>query len=182
MGTRTAKLSIEVDIKGQIQNLLGTGKGTAQMRHDRKKILELLNGTTENKADRVWYDEARSLSVGTEDIDVYDFAAQNIGAGAGADALGQTLTLAEITLIAIFNNDADGFLHIGGKSATTAWNSLFNGDDDAVLVIPPGGFAIIACPDDPAYAVADTTNHLLQIEAVTADVDDWDIYIAGRSA
>ncbi len=183
MGTRSAKASLKLDIDLLIANALGTTKGTPKARLP--KILELAfaSGTTANKADRAWWSLGRALAVGSEDFDLYDLASVDIGAGAGLDPLGQALAFAEICLLIVVNNDADGSLRVGGKATTAAWNSPFGGsDDDAYILIPPGGFIVLACPSDPAWVVADTSNHLLKVEAITADVSDYDIILLGRSA
>ena len=66
---------------------------------------KLTDGTTVNTADRVWEDTARPiLSAASENIDLYDLAAFDIGAGAGLDALGQALAFAEIVCILVENN------------------------------------------------------------------------------
>lgn len=179
--TRTAKLNAKMEFIINAGNALGAnGNAVAQKR---KPIeIELLSGTTINKCDRVWFDENRSLAVGTEDLDIYDLGSEDMGAGAGKDPLGQALTFAEIVALIVVNDDADGTLKLGGKGDTTAWNSLFGGDDDAVLVVPPLTAVAIVCRSDPGYAVADVSNHILKVEAANADVGDWSIYLVGRSA
>ena len=179
--TRTAKLNAKVEFTLKASNALGANGDAVASK--RKLIeIELLSGTTLGKCDRIWFDEGRSLSVGTEDLDLYDLGSEDMGAGAGNDPLGQTLTFAEIVALIVVNDDADGTLKLGGKGDTTAWNSLFGGDDDAVLVVPPLTAVVIICRSDPGFAVADSSNHILQVEAATADVDDWSIYLVGRSA
>lgn len=143
----------------------------------------LTSGTAANKADIFWADRDRTVTSGnTEDIDVYDLGSLDVGAGAGKDALGQAVTMAEIVAVLIECSAASaGTLLVGGKAASTAWNSLFNGDDDAVLVVKPGGAFLVFAPTDPAYAVADTSNHLLTMAASGGNVT-YSITILGRSA
>jgi hypothetical protein len=141
------------------------------------------SGTTANKADMVWCDNARTITSGnTEDIDVYDLAAFDIGGGAGKDAVGLSWVAVEITTILVTSSTASvGDLHVGGKAATTAWNSPFNSDDDALVVVKPGGMFMLHAPTDAAYAVADTTNHLLTMGASGGNVT-YSVMLVGRSA
>jgi len=44
-----------------------------------------------------------------------------------------------------------------------------------------GGLFLLAAPDDPAYAVADTSNHLLRVNASGGNIT-YDIAILGRNA
>lgn len=143
----------------------------------------LSSGTGANAADRIWSDLDRALSSGaTEDIDVYDLAAFDIGQGAGKDASGASWALAEVVCLLVYNaSTSAGTLLVGGKGTTAAWNSIFNGDDDAKLPIVPGGWFQIFAPTDPAYAVADTSNHLLKMEASGGAVT-YGVVIIGRSA
>lgn len=182
MGTRTATGNISVSVQGTPANALSADDVSVSVLMSLAVNEALTSGTGASNTDRVWQDKGRSLAVGTEDIDVFDFAGEDVGAGAGLDALGQAITLAEIMCIFVRNRSTNGaILDIGGKSATTAWNSLFVADDDAKLRIHPTGFACIGSVADPAYAVADTTNHLLTMTASVATVT-YDIMILGRSA
>ena len=149
-----------------------------------KPTTTFTSGTTDSKANRIWSDTERTLTSGnSEDIDLYDFGALDIGGGAGKDALGQTLTLAEVTGLHVYvHSTSTGSLLVGGKAAATAWNSLFGGsDDDAFLLLKPGSTFYIDCPPDPAYAVTDTSNHLLKMAASGGDVT-YDITVMGRNA
>lgn len=178
--TRSAKANITILIEALARSAVGKNK--AEHREKAKIELDFTSGTGLGQIDRFWCSKGRSLAVGSEDIDLFDFAGEDVGGGAGNDAIGQAMALAEIAGILVVNNDDDGTLRIGGKGDTTAFNTLFNADDDALIVVPPRGVALIATRAAAAFAVADTSNHILKVEAVTADVGDWDLYIIGRSA
>lgn len=142
------------------------------------------SGTGAGQADRFWQSTGRTLaSGGAEDIDVYDLGSLDIsGAGAGRDALGQAWTVAEIAGMLVFNRAASaGKLLIGGKGTSAAWSDWLNANDDAELTLPPSGIFLIAATNDPAWAVADTTNHLLTMTASGGAVT-YDLYLLGRSA
>lgn len=147
-------------------------------------LTALANGTSANQADMVWGDEARALaSAATENLDVYDLAAFDIGAGAGKDAVGQAWAAVEIVGFLIHNRPTStGDLIIGGEGSGAAWNSPFNASDTAKLgPLGPGGFALYFDPTNPALAVADSTNHLLKFEASGGDLT-YDVFLIGRSA
>lgn len=140
------------------------------------------NGTGANQADTIWSSGNRALSSGAnESLDLYDLGTIDLGAGAGKDALGQSVANVEIVGLLIVHKSGTGTLLVGGGGATTAWNSMFNGDDDAQLVVKPGGRVLVLCPPDPAYAVADTTNHTLKMEASGGAVT-YSITVLSRSA
>ena len=144
----------------------------------------LADGTAANQTDLFPQDIARTLTSGNnEDIDVFDWAQSNPGPGAGRDLIGNTLTLVEIVGVLIFNQTSSaGSITIGNNNTVAAWNSPFNASDTgAVGPIGPGGWFMIFDPSDPAFAVADTSNHLLRITATGGNVT-YDIYMAGRSA
>ena len=184
MGTRSANVKLGVTLSGAASNLLVDGNepnGTAAFNLSNVISKQLSNGIAAAQVDRIWQDLGRTLAVGTEVIDLYDFAAQDIGAGVGLDPLGQALALEEIALIMINNKSATGTLLVGGEGSTAAFNALFNGVDTSVLTIPPLGMLLLAVESKPGYDVEDAANHLLQLEAVGGTVT-YDIIIAGRSA
>ena len=142
------------------------------------------SGTTASKADIVWSDTDRAiLSGANDDLDLYDLGSIDIGGGAGKDALGNAIAIAEIVAILIRNDSTStGSLIIGGEGSGAAWNSPFNASDTATMgPIAPGGWFYLFNPADPAWTVADATNHLLRINASGGNVT-YDIAFLGRSA
>ncbi len=137
------------------------------------------NGTGADQVQRLWSSKTRSLSSASENLDLFDLASVDVGAGAGLDSLGQAFALTGIKALYVHNDAASAVdLLVGGVSATTAWNTLFNGDDDAKLTIHPGGTVIAITPKAVGYLVADTANHLLKIEAA-GGAATYDIAILG---
>jgi hypothetical protein len=178
----TLTSAVRVNMSAVLQNVLNNSLGTAAANIELASVFTLTDGTTTDKADKVWASTGRTLS-GTADetIDVYDFGSLDIGAGAGKDPLSGTLALAEIAFIIVVNRSTStGTLTIGADGTTAAWNSPFNADDDAALTLKPGMIFLIGGGADPAFAVADTSNHLLKM-ASSANLT-YDIYIIGRSA
>lgn len=141
--------------------------------------LDLTSGTTVGTADRSCQDATRTLAgSATEDLDLYDLA----GFDSNTDLLRNAVTFAEIVGLLIVNSSASvGNLLVGGKGTTAAWNSLFNANDDAELTLLPDSFILLGTKNDPGWAVADSSNHLLTMTASGGAVT-YSIYVVGRSA
>jgi hypothetical protein len=145
-----------------------------------KFSLALTAGTTADKADLFYQETDKALtSASTHDLDIYDMAIFD----ATTDLLGNAVVNVEVVAIIVRNQAASvGTLLLGNNGTTAAWNSMFGGSDDTgFLSIPPGGFFMLAAPVNPAYAVADTTNHLLRVTASGGNIT-YDIGILSRSA
>lgn len=180
--TRTlSSFKAKASLGATLANLLNSG--TARVDQVIDAIVAFTTGTAAGQADRIWVDIDRALSGATsENIDLYDLASLDIGAGAGKDGLGQAVALAEICGILVLNQSTStGNITLGGEGSGAAWNSLFSGSDSFTLgPITPGNFFEATNSAKPAWAVADTTNHLLKI-ASSADLT-YSIVILGRSA
>lgn len=175
-------------MKATLQNLVDGDTLTASVAQgfEATPSTALTNGTGANQADVIWSDQSRTLSASaTENVDVYDLGTIDIGAGAGLDALGQAVANAEVVGVVVkVDSSSGGTLLIGGEGSGAAWNSIFNGSDTATLgPIGAGGFVVLYNPVDPAFAVADTTNHLLKFaEAGGASSVTYSIGLIARSA
>lgn len=187
MGTRSTSNGVaKVELGGTISNVLDSDStGTVSVDAKHTITLSFTSGTTANKADRIWHDKGRTLAQNaSESLDLYDLGSVDIGAGAGLDALGQSWAIAEVVGVLIHNkSDSSGNLLIGGEGSAAAWNSLFNASDSAVIgpIYPDGWFAVYN-PADPAFLVADSSNHLLKIAEANVGSVEYDITIIGRSA
>lgn len=174
---------VKCSLTGTLTNTLSSSNGSVPFELNHDYTLTLTSGTSASMADRAWTSTSRSLSGATsEDIDMYDLASINIGAGAGLDPLGQSWATVEVVAVMITNDSTStGNLTVGGKAATTAWNSPFSASDDYTFgPIMPGGVLLFASPANPAYAVADVSNHLLKIASSASAT--YTISILARSA
>ena len=151
---------------------------TTSTRQDQMKgtvTLQLSNGTSDNQADRQYSEEKSIAASGTYDLDL---------AGAVEDALGETLTLAEIVGIFVRNKSAAVTTTVSvGAAASNPVASLF-GDTSDVDVIPGnGGVWLRGSPADGGFAVAagsaDTLRFTNNDGSNGATIE---IYIVGRSA
>jgi hypothetical protein len=112
---------------------------------------------------------------------VFDFAGIDVGSGAGNDALGQAMALAEITGIFIENDaGSSGNLVVGNDGTSAEWDSLIG--NNGTIILKPGEFFLAGAAADPAWAVVDTSNHLLKFEAPSGAVTYHIHAILGRSS
>lgn len=175
-------IQMQAILKATVRNTLTNGDPINAPQGE-ARALAFVDGTGEGQSDRFWYAENRTLlDTVSEDLDVYDLAAFDIGGGAGKDALGQTWALVEATALMVYNNDSStGNLIIGNKASAAAWNDPFNGDDEGMIKLPPDGVFLIACRNNPAWAVADSSNHLLKFLASGGNCS-FNVMLMGRSA
>jgi hypothetical protein len=181
LGTLNAQAILRATVGATADN----GVVTANASHGVGQSINFTaSGTGAGQADRFWQSTGRTLtSAATEDLDVYDLGSLDIsGAGAGRDALGQLWTVAEIAGILVFNRGTSaGNLLVGNNNTTAAWNSILNASDTAAITLPPSGILLLASTNDPAWAVADSSNHLLRFTA-SGGACTYDVYLLGRSA
>jgi hypothetical protein len=175
---------MKVDFRATIVNTLDASSTAAPSVTLGEALTQtFVTGTVADAIDRVWSDKGRTITSGNDDpIDVYDLGVIDVGSGAGLDALGQSLAFAEITTIMVHNlSTSSGDIIVGNESTAATFNTPFAGSDTGAVTIKPGGIFFLSSPTNPAYAVADTSNHLLNINAPSGNVT-YDIHIAGRSA
>lgn len=146
--------------------------------------LSLTEGTTANKADRIMVNKGAAnaglpiISGANVDLDMFDMANWS----PTTDPTRNVVTLAEVVAVLILNlSTSAGDLIVGGNGTGAAWQAPFAADDTFKVTVRPGGFLMLAAPNDPAYAVADTTNHLLRLAASAGNVN-YQIAALGRSA
>ena len=183
MGTRTASGEFRMDFRPRIENDLGDSTAAPSVTVGDVLTQTFTTGTSANQINRCYSNKAIDISSGAnEDIDVYDFGTLDAGAGAAADALGQTVSLVEVCFIAVHNHSSvTGVAVVGGLNTGAAFNTPFAASDAGKVSVLPGGWFILMAPVNPAYAVADTDNHILRINALGSAVK-VDVHIFGRSA
>lgn len=174
--------SVRIDLSGTYslpQTEDGEAGGTASVAISRIINQAIAPGNQANQAEAHWASVGRALAESaSETIDLYDFGSLDVGAGAGLDPLGQALALASIRMLLVVNHaDSEGTLLIGADGTAAAWNSLFNGDDEAAIVCPPGSVRLFL-DSIAGLAVEDAANHLLKMAATGGDLK-YDIYIWG---
>lgn len=162
--------------------------GTSQY----KDFLRLLgeftsSGTGNNQCNRMFLDRRTlSLATTTDDLDL---------AGGLTDHYGNTLTFKGVKILLIHNRGVvtgdsdddtatptDGEDILIGGAGGNAWGSLFNGDQDAQLLLRSDGKLGLCVPRD-GYSVSPGTEDILRIEhagsAASGGDISYDIVIAG---
>ncbi len=183
----TAKLSagqIEVNLNAVLKNIR-TDLGETQANIGQKITLTLADGTIVNTARRGNESKTRTLLSGnSEIIDLFDLAALDVGHGAGRDVLGLQVNAVELVGLLVYNRGPiatyPGRLRVGGEGTAAAWSDFIL-SDTAQLASPATGFMLIGCPADPAWLIADASNHLLKFEANGGDVQ-YDVAWLTRDA
>lgn len=131
------------------------------------------NGTTANKIDLAYMAERTVASASNDDIDL---------AGVLTDALGGTITAAELVGILIINKKADGTanttnLTIGGSSSGVP------GYTSAGEVVKPGGIYLHMNPDATGIAtVTASTGDILRVTNGSGASNSFQVAILARTA
>lgn len=184
MGTRSiVSPKIALNFSANIRNTL-TDATYAQLTQPNLNYTQTItDGIGASQADRGWQSVGRTLQNGaSEVIDLFDFAGTDIGAGAGLDALGQTLNIQKLVGIAIVNNNAitsNAVLHVepdptAGFTALGSHNSANGGG------LAPQGLIFKCQPHGNGLDITDGSNHRLRMTAVEGSLT-YSIYLLGRS-
>lgn len=126
----------------------------------------LANGNLAQQNSRWWESKLRTLiAAASENIDLFDLAALDLGNGAGRDQLGLTQNNTKLIFLMVENLDVSvGNLIVGGEGSLATFNSIFNGSDAASVILEPGAHFQVCSPKN-GFAIADVANHLLKIAA-----------------
>lgn len=157
--------SLEAILAGGIESSAGAIFSLAQQWTD-----DLKDSAGDYLFDRIWAltDYSLTVAAGNLDIDLYDLASIDLGAGAGKDNLGQSHANARVIAIAIRNQEitSGGTLRIDQVGAgTTAWSGF--GHADIQLDLAQGAFQKHYLGESGA-TVTDVTDHILRLNAQTA--------------
>lgn len=131
--------------------------------------INLSLGTDANKAD-LFAVSSGSVGTGGTELDMN---------GSLVDSFGATVSFVDVVGLLIKNTSSSGNLLVGA-AATNIWSAIFGNSSD-VLVIPPGGFVLFGCGNDPAWAVTAGSADKLKLASSTGTVD-YSLLAIGRSA
>lgn len=196
MSKRQATATVRVTAPSTIKNVLDNGTvvsasvGTSALTGGANSG-RLSSGSETQEINRAW-EEVISISSGnTVDLDLYDFAGRDIGAGSGNDSLGQALIMEEIVLLQIKHNGrttANGSvstenagsleLQPANPSNPLSWfpsQTVANGG-----ALRTGGVFFRYEPDGAALEVTDASSHQIRLGANGGDVR-CTLTILGRS-
>ena len=141
------------------------------------EVLSFANGTAANQADIAYVAERTVTSGANDDIDL---------AGVLTDALGATITAAELVALMIINKAKDGTanttnLTIGGGSAPVT--GFLGGTTPTIGPIPPGGVVMLASPGATGLgAVTATSADILRVANSAGATAKYVVAILARSA
>ena len=181
MGTRAATGQVKVDIQATITNTMDDDTPVASASIGESPITgRLTSGVSEDEFNRAWSDKSRTiLSGATEDIDLYDLGVLDIGAGAGKDALGQSLALEEIVMLCIKQTGGTGRLEINptDPSNKAAWTPTLTVANGGALRI--GACLAMVNKNTEAFPITDASSHVIRLGA-NGGTAIYDIYVLGR--
>lgn len=180
--TRTADTTIKLSFGSTIKNTLADGSVASLKVGQSVLNSRLASGIEAGQSNRAWSETDITISSGaTLDIDLYDYAGRDIGAGVGRDALGQVLTVEEIVCLAIKMTAGPGQLEIMPTAPANA------------VAFIPAGLATVANGGAlkangirmwyqdavDAFDITDASSNLLRLGANGGAVT-FDILVAGR--
>lgn len=182
MPIRTAASSVVIAFDSALNHTLTDGQIASASISQSLISTSLTSGVSVRQANRAWEDLDVTISSGaTLDIDLYDFAAQDLGAGLGRDGLGLLITLEEIVCLIIKQTTGPGRLEIMPTSPANsvdwipaAYATVANGG-----ALKRNGVHVWYQDDELAYDVEDGSNHMLRLGANGGNVA-FDIYVLGR--
>lgn len=173
------KLSLK--LTATVNNTLTDASSASASHPNLSYAKTMTNGLGDNQADRAWQRVSATIDVGDQEIlDLLSFNL-DIGAGAGNDATGMALTLAEVVVLVIVNENAvtaDGALEII-PSASEGWNPIGShtvANDGALY---GQGMLAMAQMADVGFPV-EANSHRITFKATGAAVT-YSVYILGRS-
>lgn len=181
MGTRSASTKITLSFSSTIQNTLDNGDAASANVQGTILSGTLSTGVSASQGNRALRTTGNAISSGgTVDIDLYDFASLDFGAGTGRDALGQLLTVEEIVSLAIKQSSGAGRLEImpSNPANYATWVPSLTVANGGAL--KNGGVLFMHQPNTDAFDVQDGASHVLRLGANGGDVE-YDLYILGRS-
>ena len=133
--TRQASAAIQLQALGTLLNILSADEGDESSTQfgEALSAIQLTTGVEDDQINRAISKRNIILSAGgTLIVDLYDFVGFDVGAGDGRDGVGQTLALNELVwIIAVLKAGSAGTLKMGAEGSAAAFNSPFDGRDDA---------------------------------------------------
>jgi len=183
MGRSLSSIRAELRLFASLTNTLNDSVGVSVNHPNLNNKPTITSGLGSNQANRGWQSLNRSLANGAvEDLDLYDLASVDIGAGVGRDGVGQTIILQEIVAIAIINTNAitaAGELEIQ-PSAENGWTPIGSHTQANGASLKGQGVLFKAQYADTAFEVTDGASHRVKFTATGGSVT-YSIYILGRS-
>ncbi len=172
--TITAQLSVALSVNQAGSNALSGGPYWSHMFDFAQAFA---NGTGAGQCDLAYFSERTVASASNDDIDL---------AGALTDALGATITAAELVTLLLINRQKDGTanttdLTIGGSSNPIV--GFLGGTTPTIGPLKPGAIALLASPGAAGLgAVTASTGDILRVANSAGAQAKYLIGILARSA
>ena len=180
MSTRSAEAEVKLIFSSTIKNTLDDGQVASVTVGDTLISGKLRDGVEVNQISRAWCDTDRSLASGnTEDIDIYDFAGEDIGAGDGRDGLGLLIEMDEVVTFCVRHVSGAGRLELMPTNPTAycTWVPSLTVTNGGAL--KAGGLFLMHQPAADGFDVQDGVSHVIRIGASGGDIV-YNLYIVGR--
>ena len=180
MSTRSAESEVKLTFSATIKNTLDDGQVAQVLLSDTVISGNLASGVDANQANRAWARKSHTLASGnTEDIDLYDFADIDIGAGLGNDGLGLPMALEEVVTFCIKQTSGAGRLELmpTNPSNYATWVPQLTVALGSAL--KAGGLLLLHQPDEDAFDIEDGSSHMMRVGANGGDIV-YDLYLVGR--
>ena len=188
MGTRSATAEVTFRAQATIQNVLLDGTVASSTVGGEVFRQSFENGINDNQINRAYqYKNIDISDGGFTDFNLSTFAGVDAGSGSGLDALGQTVDIEEIVMLAVFNKNGPGILEVQATvpgAASIVWlpsgyaKHATNGGG-----IRTGGFRMWYEPSEIGLDLSAGSSSVLRLSAAAGQgaITDADIYIWGRS-
>jgi hypothetical protein len=167
--TLAAKLRVEfsADQKG------GSDFGGPEFEPTLRRVLDFANGIGAGQADLLFVDSRTVNASGNDDIDL---------AGALTDALGATVTAAEIVGLIVDSDPGNTTVLTVGVAGTNPWTTMFAASGDGIKVFPGGIFVNFARDASGLGAVGAGSADVLRIANASGASATYRIAVLARSA
>jgi hypothetical protein len=167
--------------KTTLKNLLDDGSTSATATHSYSLLNKTLTyGIADGKATRAWQVKSRSISSGnTEDIDLYDYATVDLGAGLRRDGIGQLAAYKQVVGFIIKCASGAGSLEVmpANPSNHVAWMPSLTVANGGAL--RSGATMALIQPKSTAFTITDASSHMLRLGANGGAVS-YNLYVLAR--
>lgn len=177
---RSATSEVKLSFQSTIKNTLDNGDTASATISGALLTGKIEDGVSDGQANRAWRTTGEAIASGaTADLDLYDFAGIDIGAGAGNDAIGQAMALEEIVTLLIKQTAGPGRLEIApsAHAQALAWVPSLTVANGGAL--KDGGVFMMHQSATDAFDVQDGVSHILRLGANGGDVE-YDLYVLAR--
>jgi len=179
-GRRTLTATISCNISSTITNRLDDGTLVQAKVNRTMGSFSFATGIADNQATRAWQQKSETILSGTtKDIDLYDFADEDIGGGLGRDHLGQLLILKQSVAFMLKHISGAGRLEMMPTQPANYATWVPSLTVSAGSALRAGGAVALVQPKSAAMAVADGSSHILRLGANGGDVV-YSLYLLGR--